>query len=57
MSPQARAFFKRLCREVGDPELELLLFVRTQWSSMFVCLERALDLQKVVTFTSSNDTY
>ena len=57
MSPQARAFFKKLCHEVGDPELELLLFVRTRWSSMFVCLERALNLQKVVTFTFSNDTY
>lgn len=46
-SPQARAFFKRTCREVEVPELELILFVRTRWASMFFFLDRVLKLQKV----------
>ena len=34
-SPQARAFFKRMCRESNIPEHDLVLFVRTRWASMF----------------------
>jgi len=39
-----------MCREVEDPELELVLFVQTQWASMFDCLDRALTLQMVRTY-------
>jgi hypothetical protein len=46
-SPQARAFFKRMCREVNIPEHNLMLFVRTRWASMFACLEQALKLRPV----------
>jgi hypothetical protein len=40
-----------MCREVDDPELELVLFVRTRWGSMSACLDRALRLQSVRTYT------
>jgi len=40
-----------MCRNSKLPELELLLFVRTRWSSMYACLDRALALQEVPTFT------
>ena len=40
-----------MCCEVGAPVLELVLFVRTQWASMFACLDRALTLQTVRTCT------
>ena len=42
-----------MCHEVGAPQLELVLFVQTQWSSMSLYLDRALALQKVVSFTAS----
>ena len=54
-SPQARAFFKRMCREVNIPEHDLMLFVRTRWASMFACLERALMLKLVCSYTASQD--
>jgi hypothetical protein len=46
-----------MCWEVDVPELELVLFVRTQWASMFVCLDRALTLQKVCTYIAWQDLY
>ena len=39
-----------MCRKVKAPELELILYVRTRWSSMFDCLDRALTLQMVHTY-------
>jgi hypothetical protein len=39
-----------MCRDVDVPELELVLFVRTRWASMFACLDRALKLQLVRTY-------
>ena len=50
-SPQARTFFKRMCRESNIPEHDLVLFVRTRWASMFACLERALMLRSVCSYT------
>jgi len=44
-----------MCREVDVPELELVLFVRTRWASMFACLDRALTLQTVCTYTAWQD--
>ncbi len=41
--------------EVDVPELELILFVQTQWALMFVCLDRALTLQKVHTYSALQD--
>jgi hypothetical protein len=40
-----------MCREVDDPELELVLFVQTRWGLMSACLDRALRLQLVRTYT------
>ncbi|KAJ6616169.1 hypothetical protein B0H10DRAFT_1949372 [Mycena sp. CBHHK59/15] len=48
MSPQARAFFKQCCVQVGVRELELLLWVRTRWASLYKCLDRALELRKAI---------
>jgi hypothetical protein len=48
MSPQARAFFHKLCREIGLPELELKKYVRTRWASLFNVLDRFLELQPAV---------
>ena len=45
-SPQARAYFKKCCQKSDDPELELMLWVRTQWASLFKALDRILLLQK-----------
>jgi len=44
-----------MCREVNVPALELMLFVRTRWASMFVCLDRALTLEPVRTHTAWKD--
>jgi hypothetical protein len=49
-SPQARVFFKRMCREVNIPEHDLMLFVQTHWASMFACLEWALKLRPVCSY-------
>ncbi|SRR5216683_3191602 len=40
-----------MCHEVNDPELELVLFVRTRWGLMSACLDQALRLQSVCTYT------
>jgi hypothetical protein len=44
-----------MCWEVNVPELKLMLFVRTQWALMFACLDRALTLQTVCTYTAWQD--
>ena len=46
-SPQARAFFEKACNEVGVPRLQLLLWVKTRWASLFTFLDRILILQQV----------
>ena len=48
MSPQARTFFKSSCVQVGIKPLELLLWIRTQWASLYYFLERLLLLRKVL---------
>ncbi|KAF8143063.1 hypothetical protein K438DRAFT_1945978 [Mycena galopus ATCC 62051] len=48
MSPQARTFFKRYCIQANVPELELLLWVRTQCASLYKCLDHALTLRKAI---------
>ena len=44
-----------MCCEVNIPVLELILFVRMRWGSMFTCLEWALKLQTVSTYTEWQD--
>ena len=46
-SLQARAFFRATCVQLGIPPLELLLWIRTRWGSLFKFLERFLCLQVV----------
>ncbi|KAG2755213.1 hypothetical protein P692DRAFT_20695937, partial [Suillus brevipes Sb2] len=41
-SPQARAFFRKACKEENVPELELLQWIRTRWASLYKCLDRML---------------
>ncbi|KAJ7438162.1 ribonuclease H-like domain-containing protein [Mycena latifolia] len=48
MSPQAREFFRKCCVQASVPELELLLWVRTRWASLYKCLDRVLTLQKAI---------
>ncbi|KAF7333887.1 hypothetical protein MSAN_02401300 [Mycena sanguinolenta] len=48
MSPQARAFFKKCCIQSDVPVLELLLWVRTRWASLYKCLDRCLTLRKAI---------
>lgn len=47
-SPQARAFFKKSCQQVEVPVLQLLLWIRTRWASLFTFLDRLLILKKGV---------
>jgi len=44
-----------MCREANVPQLELVLFVRTRWASMSACLDRALTLELVRTYTAQQD--
>jgi len=46
-SLQARAFFKKSCEKVDVPYLELILWIRTRWASLFAFLDRTLILKKV----------
>lgn len=46
-SPQARSFFRATCSQVGIKPLELLLWIRTRWGSLFKFLERFLLLKSV----------
>ena len=46
-SPQAQAFFKKSCRQVEVPILQLLLWIRTRWASLYTFLDRLLMLKKV----------
>jgi hypothetical protein len=47
MSPQARTFFKSSCLQVGIQPLELLLWIRTRWASLYKFLERIIIQRKV----------
>jgi hypothetical protein len=49
LSPQARAFFRKLCKEVGLEQLELTQWVRTRWASLYKTLDCLLKLQPAVT--------
>ena len=46
-SPQARAFFVKSCQQVEVPILQLLLWIRTRWASLYVFLDRLLILKMV----------
>ena len=46
-SPQARAFFRASCAQVKIEPLELLLWIRTRWGSLFSFLERFIKLKSV----------
>ncbi|KAJ7882821.1 hypothetical protein B0H14DRAFT_2565212 [Mycena olivaceomarginata] len=47
MAPQARAFFKKCCTQAGVLVLELLLWVRTQWASLYKRLDGCLILRSL----------
>jgi hypothetical protein len=53
-SPQARTFFKSSCAQVGVPALELLLWIRTRWASLYQFLDRILFLLKVAFFLTDS---
>ena len=44
-SPQARAFFLKLCKDENLPELQLLKWVRTRWASLYDLINRVLDVR------------
>jgi hypothetical protein len=46
-SPQARAFFRAMCTQVKIPQLELLLWIRTRWGSLYSFLARFMKLKAV----------
>ena len=46
-SPQAQAFFVKSCQQVEVPILQLILWIRTRWASLYTFLERLLILKKV----------
>ncbi|KAG2029790.1 hypothetical protein BDR03DRAFT_1017943 [Suillus americanus] len=55
-SPQARAFFRKACKEENVPELELLQWIRTRWVSLYKCLDRMLMLRQAINhFTNLAD--
>lgn len=57
-SPQARAFFRMSCSQVGIAPLELLSWIRTRWGSLFKFLERFILLKAVrSTFLSLSESY
>ncbi|KAF5380029.1 hypothetical protein D9615_006171 [Tricholomella constricta] len=47
-SPQARAFFKKSCVQNNVPTLQLLLWIRTRWASMYSFLDRMLTVRKAI---------
>ncbi|KAF8263687.1 hypothetical protein EI94DRAFT_1806841 [Lactarius quietus] len=47
-SPQAQAFFHTTCTQVNITPLELLLWIRTCWGSLFTFLERFIHLKLAV---------
>ncbi|KAF5370479.1 hypothetical protein D9615_009743 [Tricholomella constricta] len=47
-SPQARAFFKKSCQQNDVPTLQLLLWIRTRWASMYSFLDRMLTVRKAI---------
>jgi hypothetical protein len=46
-SPQARAFFRQVCDDVNVTRLELKLWVRTRWASLYDFLDRMIKLRLV----------
>jgi hypothetical protein len=44
-SPQARAYFQKLCKDEGLPELQLLKWVRTRWASLYDLINRLLTVR------------
>ncbi|KAF8264610.1 hypothetical protein EI94DRAFT_1805593 [Lactarius quietus] len=60
MSPQARAFFRVMCSQVGITPLELLLWIRTRWGSLYkfldhyILLKTAMDQFILLADTSEN---
>jgi hypothetical protein len=46
-SPQARAYFKKLCQEENVNELQLLKWIRTRWASLYDLIICLLDVQPV----------
>lgn len=45
-SPQARAFFLKVCKDEGLPELQLLKWVRTRWASLYDLITRLLKVRR-----------
>jgi hypothetical protein len=46
-SPQARAFFRQVCEQVNVPKLELKLWIRTRWASLYDFIDRMITLRLV----------
>ena len=46
-SPQARAYFSKLCVEENIRPLQLLKWVRTRWASLYDLITRLLDVRPV----------
>jgi hypothetical protein len=44
-SPQARAFFHKLCKDESLPPLQLLKWIRTRWASLYDLINRLLDVR------------
>ena len=44
-SPQARAYFHKLCQDENLPPLQLLKWVRTRWASLYDLINRLLDVR------------
>ena len=45
-SPQARAYFHKLCKDENIPPLQLLKWIRTRWASLFDLMNRLLDVRQ-----------
>jgi hypothetical protein len=52
-SPQAKAFFRKCCKEQGCRDLELSPHCKTRWGTWYQVLDRFRDLRKVIWIFSS----
>ena len=55
-SPQARAYFARVCAEEDITPLQLIKWVRTRWGSMHDLIERVLTTKPVCFRPSSTNS-
>lgn len=48
-SPQARAYFHKLCKDENLQPLQLLKWIRTRWASLYDLITRLLDVRQACT--------